>query len=111
MEELLGPAQAHRFGHGAEPLLSLSLALRPDQVVEGPVAAAAAGRLLGLPVSGFGTLDFFGVAIDAPVEFGEAPRSAIEAALPLASAALGAAVADELVAVAAKFVEQFAAAG
>ncbi len=114
MEELLGPAQAHRFGHGAEPLLSLSLALRPEQVVAAPVEAAA-GRLLGLPVSGFGTLDFFGVAIDAPVEFGETPRSAIEAALPLASAELGAAVADELVAVGAKFVEhfeaQFAAAG
>jgi creatinine amidohydrolase len=111
MEELLGAERSHRFGHGAEPLLSLNLALRPDSVTLRETVEAPVSSMLGLPVSGFGTLDFFGVTIDAPVEFGEVPRGAIEAALPLASAALGAAVADELVAVGAKFVAYFAAAG
>jgi creatinine amidohydrolase len=109
MEKRLGPGQGERFGHGAEPLLSLSMALRPGEVNLAAPLASVAGEALGLPVSGFGMLDFEGVAIEAPVEFDQVPRDAMAAAMPLASAELGAAVADELVAVAARFVVHLAA--
>jgi creatinine amidohydrolase len=95
-------AAAH-FGHGAEPLLSLTMALRGETVREDDTAPPPQS-LLGLKVSHFGTLDFEGVEIDAPAEFDAVPRPAVAAAWPGASAALGQEVADELVAVAARFI-------
>jgi creatinine amidohydrolase len=94
---------AGHFGHGAEPLLSLTMALR-GETVRADDTAPPPQSLLGLKVSNFGTLDFEGVEIDAPAEFDAVPRPAVAAAWPGASAALGQAVADELVAVAARFV-------
>lgn len=97
-----------RFGHGAEPLLSLNLALRPDCVRPG--AAEAKGEtLFGLRVRDFGALDFEGLSVDAPVEFNEVPTPAIGVAWAEGSAALGKAVADELVDVVARFVTHIAA--
>jgi creatinine amidohydrolase len=110
MEARLGPGQGARFGHGGEPLASLTMALRPDEMPEAAQSPEVAGRFLDLPVSGFGTLAFEGVSIDAPVEFDQVPRAAGETALPLASAALGEAVADGLVETAARFVGHFASA-
>ena len=92
-----------RFGHGAEPLLSLTMALRGETVREDDTVPPPQS-LLGLKVSNFGTLDFEGVEIDAPAEFDAVPRPAVTAAWPEASAALGQAVADELVALGARFV-------
>ncbi len=92
-----------RFGHGAEPLLSLTMALRGEAVRE-EAPALPPQSLLGLKVSNFGTLDFEGMEIDAPAEFDAVPRPAAAAAWPEASAALGQAVADELVALGARFV-------
>ena len=86
------------FGHGAEPLASLTAALRPEAMGDG-VAPPAGGTLLGLKVSGFGTLTFEGFSVEAPVEFADVPKVS---AAP--DAALGAGVADELVALAARFV-------
>lgn len=94
---------ATHFGHGAEPLLSLTMALRGETVREDGTAPSPQS-LLGLKVSHFGTLDFEGVEIDAPAEFDAVPRPAVAAAWPGASAALGQEVADELVAVAARFI-------
>lgn len=108
MEKQLGPGAGARFGHGAEPLLSLTMALRPDSVQVSGMPSALERQLLGLPVSGFGTLDFEGVGIEAPAEFDQVPRDATAAAWPLASAELGAGVADTLVEVAANFVVHFA---
>lgn len=104
MEARLGPGHQGRFGHGAEPLMSLNLALRGDVVQPEAAAPRPPGTLLGLPVSGFGTLDFYGLAIDAPVEFDLVPREAASTAWNMASAALGEQVADALVEMAAKFV-------
>jgi creatinine amidohydrolase len=109
MERELGPDGNGRFGHGAEPLLSLTRALRPEflagAVLPGAAApGAAAGRLLGLPVTGFGTVIFEEVEVEVPGEFGDAPHDAIRTAAPLADAALGARIADRLVEVAVRFV-------
>jgi creatinine amidohydrolase len=98
---------AARFGHGAEPLLSLTLALR-GETVRAEDTAPPPQTLLGLQVSNFGTLDFEGVDIDAPAQFDAVPRAAVSAAWPEASAALGQEVADELVALGARFVAHVA---
>ena len=100
---------AGRFGHGAEPLLSLTMALRGG-TVRADETAPPPQSLLGLPVSNFGTLDFEGVEIDAPAEFDAVPRAAVAAAWPEASAALGQEVADELVALGSRFVAYIASA-
>jgi creatinine amidohydrolase len=104
MEARLGAGQGARFGHGAEPLLSLSLALRGGHMSLRPVNRPPPSFAMGLPVTGFGTLDFQSAAIDAPVEFESVPADARLAALPSASAALGREVAHDLVALAASFV-------
>jgi creatinine amidohydrolase len=97
-----------RFGHGAEPLASLNAALRPDCVDFAPAAKAEPAHELGLPVCGFGTVNFAGFAVDVPTEFSQMPDDAIRAAAPAASAALGQAVADELAAYGAAFLAHFA---
>jgi creatinine amidohydrolase len=104
LETRMGPGQDARFGHGAEPLLSLSLALRPGQVNLAAAVPDVVGEVLGLPVTDFGTVQFQGAPVGVPVGFEAVPRDASRAALPQASAALGQAVADELVALAADFV-------
>ncbi|HQT47444.1 MAG TPA: creatininase family protein [Acidocella sp.] len=104
MEDRLGSGHLGRFGHGAEPLLSLTMALRGDAVQKRVGATEIAATMLGLPVSGFGTLDFLGLQIDAPVEFDQVPRDATRTSWPLASGRLGEEVASALVEMAAKFV-------
>lgn len=96
-----------RFGHGAEPLLSLNMAMRPGCIVGAEPEPLPPRHVLGLPVSGFGTLDFQGVAVEAPVEFDEAGSAAIAVAWPEGSAGLGAEVAEALIAVGADFVKHF----
>ncbi len=97
-----------RFGHGAEPLLSLNMALRPGCVRPGAVPVEG-GELLGLKVKDFGALDFEGLSVEAPLEFNAVPKPAIKAAWAEGSGALGEALAEELVEVAARFVAHAAA--
>lgn len=102
MERRIG-SDPCRFGHGGEPLASITLALRrsmarPD--LAAPPAAPA--RVIDLDGAGFGALSFDGVEIDAPLEYPEiAPNSAAADATG-ADAALGEAVVEELVAIAAR---------
>ena len=59
-----------RAGHGGDPLASVAWHLFPGLC--DPASGAApgpAGEVLGLPVSGFGTVRFEGVDIDVPMEF------------------------------------------
>ena len=97
-----------RFGHGAEPLLSLNMALRPDCIRVG-AAPAGGGELLGLKVKDFGALEFEGLTVEAPLEFDAVPKPMIKAAWAEGSAELGAAVAEDLVETAARFVAHAAA--
>jgi len=107
MEQEIGADQSRRFGHAAEPLLSLTMALRGQAVAPGEPLAPTPEYMLGLPVGGFGTVRFAGVDIDVPAEFDQVPRAATAAAWPLASAELGKRVADRLVRLAADFVLHF----
>ena len=109
MERQSGVAPG-RFGHGAEPLLALNLALRPECVAAAEPEAVARATVLGLPVAGFGTLDFHGLAVEAPIEFDETANAAIAAAWRERSAALGEDIAKALVAAGAGFVAHFNAA-
>ncbi len=102
MERAASSPPASSFGHGGEPLLSLTAALRGPPEAGAPFATAPAS-LLGLPVSGFGTLDFHGLPIDAPTESAAAPKPA--PAMP--SIALGGAIAESLVASACAFICHF----
>jgi len=92
-----------RFAHGAEPLASLTLALRPETVVDEPHTPAPTAPLLGLNVKNFGALEFAGVTVEAPVEFAELSKAPLAAAWPDARAELGEAVAGLLVEKAAAF--------
>ncbi|WP_297367937.1 creatininase family protein [Acidocella sp.] len=92
-----------RFAHGAEPLASLTLALRPATTQSAAHAPTPAATLLGLEVSNFGALTFQGLTIEAPAEFTELSTIPLESAWPEASAALGQQVADRLVETAAAF--------
>ncbi len=109
MQARIGPAPG-RFGHGAEPLASIALCLRPD--VSRPDLArkpAAGASLLGCPVTGFGTIGFEGVDIDAPAEYPEIAPASATADATGADAALGEAVVADLVALAARFCAHVAA--
>jgi creatinine amidohydrolase len=86
--------------------LALNLKLRPECVVV-QAEKREETDLLGLPVSGFGTLNFQGLTIDAPVEFGETGSDAIAMAWQARDAVLGEAIAEALVAAAAEFVAHF----
>lgn len=108
MAERLGPGSEGRFGHGAEPLLSLSMAMRAEDIGQRTEPTRAPAKLLDLPVSGFGTLAFLGHEIEAPVEFDQLARDAVTTSWPLASAEIGAEIRDALVDLAAKFVVYFA---
>jgi creatinine amidohydrolase len=108
MQRRLGPEAAPRFGHGAEPLLSISMALRGDLVRPANALPGPVGEMLGLPVSGFGTLAFAEMDIDAPVGFDLVTQDAAAAAWPLASAELGIEIADALVDLGARFVVHIA---
>lgn len=57
-----------RAGHGGDPVGSVARQLFPA-LCPAPAAPAQSGQVLGLPVSGFGTVRFEGVDIDMPMEF------------------------------------------
>ncbi|OYV45010.1 MAG: hypothetical protein B7Z75_01360 [Acidocella sp. 20-57-95] len=109
MAQALPAGSSARFGHGAEPLASVSLALRPALTDFTALPAQPLHTELGLPVCGFGTVDFEGLPVDVPSQFHQVPDDPVRAAAPLASAALGTQVADALVAKAAAFITHFAA--
>jgi creatinine amidohydrolase len=108
MQRQLGEELKNRFGHGAEPLLSLSMALRPHFSAQNTSERPGAEKVLGLPVTDFGSIEFAGVPIEVPVEFGELSHRIIEDAKPLATPALGEAVASELTNLATGFIVHYA---
>lgn len=86
-----GPQAARRLGHGADPVWSVALALRPDlcrpEAIPDPAEPAA---VLGLPVSGFGTARFGDLEVSLPVEIDAVAPSGVAAGDPrLGDAATG----------------------
>ncbi len=104
-----GEAASRSSGHGADPLGSIARHLFPDWVRPDLAAAPAPpGRMLGLPVCGFGTIRFETIEIGVPVELDLIAPSGATADPALCSAATGAALVERLVGLGARFVRHFA---
>lgn len=102
MERQIGPGGA--FGHGAEPLLSMTMASRPNDVAASAPPEDAEKSVLGLPVADFGNVTFDGIPINVPAEFDKVSDQVAREARQSASASLGEAVTNELANLAAKFI-------
>jgi creatinine amidohydrolase len=94
-------------GHGADPLTSLGLHLMADMMRPDLAPAPAPykpDRLFDLPVSGMGALSFDGAEVTVPHDYDEVFTHGVGLGDPrLSSAATGAAVADALADVVARF--------
>lgn len=102
-------AAAERFGHGAEPLASITLALRPDMARPDLAAPPEKpGRLLDLDVTGFGKIGFETVEIDVPTEYPEIAPGSATADATRADPALGRLVTEDLIALAVRFCQHMA---
>jgi creatinine amidohydrolase len=95
------------FGHGAEPLLSLTMACRPEFVSSSQPPGVPEGLVLGLPLADFGLIEFEGIPINVPAEFDQISDRIIGNAKPRASAALGDAILSHLVVSIAKFIDHY----
>jgi len=99
-------------GHGADPLTSLGLHLFPDMMRPDLVAAPTPYKpdaMLGLPVSGMGALTFDGAEVTVPHDYDEVFTGGVGLGDPrLSSAETGAALADKLADVVARFAVHFA---
>jgi creatinine amidohydrolase len=99
-------------GHGADPLTSLGLHLVPGMMRPDLVAAPEPykpDRLLDLPVSGMGALSFDGAEVSVPHDYDEVFTRGVGLGDPrLSSAGTGAALAERLADVVARFAVHFA---
>lgn len=98
-------------GHGAEPLTSVIMHLRPELVEAHRIVPAAArrGRVLGAEVSGWSTIRFEGADIHVPFEYDEAAPDGFWAGhAGHASAETGRALVGRLVEIGAGFVRHYA---
>lgn len=109
----LGDDVARRsFGHGADPMTSVNLYLfpdcaRPDLIEPTP----APGEVMGLEVSGFGTVRYGGVDIHMPLEMDEiGPNGVWNADPALACRETGERLVEDLVELGAGFVRHYASA-
>lgn len=106
-------AAAKASGHGADPLTSLGLHLFPELMRPDRVPAAMplkADPLLGLPFTGLGTASFEGAEVAMPNGYDEIYNAGVARGDPrLCSAATGAALAEQLAEITARFVAHFAA--
>ncbi len=116
LPEILGPERARAAsGHGADPLTSLGMHLfpermRPDLIPQRP--ADPPPPVLGLPVTGWGTLGFEGAEIAVPLDYDAASPDGIGPGDPrLSSADTGRALAERLADLGARFVAHIAARG
>ena len=101
------------LGHGADPLTSLALhlspeAMRPDLIP--PPRAAEPARVLDLPPAGWGALSFEGAEVTVPLDYDVWSPDGIGPCDPrLSGAETGAALAEALTALGARFVAHVAA--
>jgi creatinine amidohydrolase len=108
--EALGGDRA-TLGHGADPLWSVALALFPElcrpDLMRGPEPPPP---VLGLPVTGFGTLDAFGLDVTVPIELDRIAPSGVVGGDPArGSAELGARAVAWIVEAGARLIAHLAA--
>ncbi|MBW4092144.1 MAG: creatininase family protein [Proteobacteria bacterium] len=108
---ILGADAARRAsGHGADPLTSVAMHLfpelmRPDLVPD----AAPPPDFRGLPISGFGTVNFEGAEIGVPLEVAQiAPNGVLLGDPRLSAATTGAALVEKLATIGARLAAQVA---
>lgn len=112
LPKLLGAETAAKVaGHGGDPLSSVAMHLFPELVrkdmVPGP---SPKQKVMGLDVTGFGTIGFEGVNIQAPLELDEiAPNGVFNADPRLCSDETGKRLTEELVRIGSSFVAHYAA--
>jgi creatinine amidohydrolase len=102
---ILGADVAKRAsGHGADPLTSVAMHLFPHLIRHDLVPAPApAGDFRGIPIGGFGTLDFEGAEIAVPIEVAQTAPNGVWAADPrLCSPETGAALVGKLAGIGAR---------
>ena len=108
---IVGADAARRAsGHGADPLTSVAMHLFPDLIRHDLIPAAEPPPAFrGLPISGFGTVDFDGAEIAVPLEVAQiAPNGVFNADPRLSSAATGAALVEQLTGIGARLAARVA---
>ncbi|HWO31505.1 MAG TPA: creatininase family protein [Candidatus Acidoferrum sp.] len=111
LAEVVGEEKAKRTsGHGADVLTSLAMHFFPERV-RWDLIPAPADRLevMGLPVTGLATVGFEGVNISVPLEVADLAPNGVAGGDPrLCSPETGAALAEKLVELGARFVRHYA---
>jgi creatinine amidohydrolase len=99
-------------GHGADPLTSLGLHLFPELMRPGRIPEAKplkSDPLLGLPFTALGTVSFEGAEVAMPNGYDETYNDGVARGDPrLCSAQTGAALAERLTEIVARFIAHFA---
>ena len=111
LADILGPATAERAsGHGADPLTSVAMHLFPELIRPDLIPTPAApGDFRGMPISGFGTVDFEGAELALPLEVADiAPNGVWHGDARLCSAGTGAALVARLTEIGARLAARVA---
>jgi creatinine amidohydrolase len=109
--DIVGEEKARNTsGHGADVLTSLAMHFFPERVREDLIPAPSERpEVMGLPVTGLATVSFEGVNISVPLEVAELAPNGVAAGDPrLCSPETGAALAEKLIALGARFVCHYA---
>jgi creatinine amidohydrolase len=111
LADIVGEEKAKKMsGHGADVLTSLAMHFFPERV-RWDLIPEPRGRpeVMGLPVTGLATVGFEGVNISVPLEVAELAPNGVAAGDPrLCSAETGAALAEKLIELGARFVRHYA---
>jgi creatinine amidohydrolase len=111
LADLFGEEKAKKMsGHGADVLTSLAMHFFPERIrwdlIPGP---SNLPEVMGLPVTGLATVGFEGFNISVPLEVAELAPNGVAAGDPrLCSAETGAALAEKLSDLGARFVRHYA---
>jgi creatinine amidohydrolase len=109
--DVLGKEKARQsLGHGADVLTSLAMHFFPDRIRRDMIPPLSdPPEVMGLPVTGLATVGFDGVNISVPLEVAELAPNGVAAGDPrLCSAETGAALAEKLIELGARFVCHYA---
>jgi creatinine amidohydrolase len=111
LADVVGEVKARQTsGHGADVLTSLAMHFFPERV-RWDLIPEPGGRpeVMGLPVTGLATVGFEGVNISVPLEVAELAPNGVATGDPrLCSAETGAALAEKLIELGARFVRHYA---
>jgi creatinine amidohydrolase len=111
LADVVGEEKARKMsGHGADVLTSLAMHFFPERVREDLMPGPSdRSEVMGLPVTGLATVGFEGVNISVPLEIAELAPNGVAAGDPrLCSPETGAALAEKLIELVARFVRHYA---